>query len=587
MFIPTTAKEITQRGWTQLDVIFFSGDAYIDHPAFGVAILARLLESKGLKVAVVPQPNWRDDLRDFKKLGEPRLFFAVCSGCMDSMVNHYTAGKRLRSNDAYTPEGRAGYRPDRATTVYTRILKQLFPNTPVVIGGIEASLRRIAHYDYWEDCLMPGLLATCPADLLIYGMGEKPLSALVDRLLKGEAFNSIKNLPQTAWLSEDKYQTDIQLASFETCQRSKRAQADNFALFETQSNLYAPTATMGQDTAGKTIVINPPYPPLSTEELDAIYALPFTRQPHPRYKGKTIPAFEMIKYSVTIHRGCFGGCAFCTISAHQGKYIASRSVDSILNEVQQITKDPDFKGYISDLGGPSANMYGLHGKDMALCSKCKRPSCLHPSICPNLNNNHNPLIALYQKASALPGIKKICIGSGIRYDLATQSYLKEVILNHVSGRLKVAPEHTEDSVLKLMRKPSFEHFKAFEAEFEKINREAGLKQQLIPYFISSHPGCTIADMASLAVKTKQMRFQLEQVQDFTPTPLTLATEIYYTGIHPYTKEKVYTARKSDEKIAQRSFFFWYKNEYKSTIIKSLKEHGLFSFIDKIYGHIKR
>lgn len=584
MFLPTTNKEVAALGWDELDVILFSGDAYIDHPSFGVAIIARVLESEGLKVAVVPQPNWRDDLRDFRKLGRPRLFFGVGAGAMDSMVNHYTANKRLRSDDAYTPEGRAGYRPDRATTVYTKILKQLFPDVPVVIGGIEASQRRFTHYDYWDDGLRQSILAESGADLLIYGMAERQHRELVRRLKAGEKFSDIKDIPQTAYLADPR-PVDIELASHETCLASKRAQAMNFRIFEEQSNLYEPTAVLGQRVGDKMVIVNPQLPPISTEELDAIYDLPYMRQPHPRYKGKTIPAFEMIKYSVTIHRGCFGGCAFCTISANQGKFISSRSKKSIVDEVLKVASDKDFKGYLSDLGGPSANMYRIGGKNVEMCRKCKRPTCLHPKICPNLNRDHSKLIELYKAVDNLKEIKKSCIGSGIRYDLATPEYLKEVVEHHVSGRLKVAPEHTSDCVLNIMRKPPFSQFEEFARLFEKLNREAGLKQQLIPYFISSHPGCKAEHMAELAVKTKRLNFKLEQVQDFTPTPMTLSTEIYYTGINPYTGEKVFTARTQNQKLDQRKFFFWYQPSEKSAIIRKLKEIERTDLIDKLYEKI--
>lgn len=583
MFLPTTNKELNALGWTQLDVILFSGDAYVDHPSFGTAVIARILEAEGLKVAVVPQPNWRDDLRDFKKLGKPRLFFGVSAGCMDSMVNRYTANKRLRSDDAYTPEGRAGYRPDRATHVYCQILKDIYPDTPIIIGGIEASLRRFTHYDYWDDCIHPSILSDSKADLLITGMGEKPLQTLVRRLLNGESFDSIKDIPQTAYLS-DPQDIEIELASHEVCLKSKKSQAENFKIFEEQSNLYCQTSRIGQRIGDKMVIANPSYPHLTTEELDSIYDLPYTRLPHPRYKGKTIPAYEMIKYSVTIHRGCFGGCSFCTISAHQGKFISSRSEQSILKEVEKITQDANFKGYVSDLGGPSANMYNIHGKDITICQKCKRPSCLHPHICNNLQTNHERLINLYRKASKIDGIKKICIGSGIRYDLATIDYLEEVVKHHVSGRLKVAPEHTNEAVLNLMRKPSFKFFETFDKEFERINKESGLRQQLIPYFISSHPGCTAEQMAELASKTKRMHFQLEQVQDFTPTPMTLSTEMYYTGLNPYTLEKVYTAKTLALKLEQRSFFFWYKPEERAAIIRKLKQMNRNDLIQALYGN---
>ena len=502
---------------------------------------------------------------------------------MDSMVNHYTAGKRLRSNDAYTPEGKAGYRPDRATTVYSKILKQLYPDVPLVIGGIEASQRRLTHYDYWDDALHPSILIDTQADFLTYGMAERAMLDLAKGLQAQQSKEQLQSIPQIAFVTDQtNTPVDIELASHEACLASRKTQAQNFKLFEEESNRYASNNRLGQVVGKQKVIINPPYPIISTEQLDALYDLPYTRKPHPRYKGKTIPAYEMIKYSITLHRGCFGGCSFCTISAHQGKFIASRSEASILREVELISQDDQFKGYISDLGGPSANMYRLQGKDLTLCQKCKKPACLHPGICKNLNTNHAPLIALYRKVRALPGIKKATIGSGIRYDLATPEYLKEVIQHHVSGRLKVAPEHTNSEVLNLMRKPSFDQFIAFEQTFRKYNQEAGLNQQLIPYFISSHPGCTALHMADLAITTKKMRFQLEQVQDFTPTPMTLSTEMYYTGYHPYTLQKITTAKTLNQKNEQRNFFFWYKAETKQAIVRYLKQIGRPDLITKIY-----
>jgi len=582
-FLPTSQKEVAALGWDSIDIILFSGDAYVDHPAFGTAMIARVLQAEGFKVAVVPQPNWRDDLRDFKKLGKPNLFFGVTAGVMDSMVNHYTAGKRLRSNDAYTPEGKAGYRPDRATTVYSKILKQLYPDVPLVIGGIEASQRRLTHYDYWDDALHPSILIDTQADFLTYGMAERAMVDLAKGLQAQQSKEQLQSIPQIAFVTDQtNTPVDIELASHEACLASKKTQAQNFKLFEEESNRYASNNRLGQVVGKQKVIINPPYPIISTEQLDTLYDLPYTRKPHPRYKGKTIPAYEMIKYSITLHRGCFGGCSFCTISAHQGKFIASRSEASILREVELISQDDLFKGYISDLGGPSANMYRLQGKDLTLCQKCKKPACLHPGICKNLDTNHAPLIALYRKVRALPGIKKATIGSGIRYDLATPEYLKEVIQHHVSGRLKVAPEHTNSEVLNLMRKPSFDQFIAFEQTFRKYNQEAGLNQQLIPYFISSHPGCTALHMADLAITTKKMRFQLEQVQDFTPTPMTLSTEMYYTGYHPYTLQKITTAKTLNQKNEQRNFFFWYKAETKQAIVRYLKQIGRPDLITKIY-----
>jgi uncharacterized radical SAM protein YgiQ len=593
-WLPTSAKEVKALGWESIDVILFSGDAYVDHPSFGAAVIGRVLEAQGLKVAIVPQPNWRDDLRDFKKLGKPNLFFAISAGCMDSMVNHYTANKRLRSDDAYTPDAKPGMRPDYATIVYCNILKKLFPDSPVIIGGIEASLRRVTHYDYWSDKLMPTILHDSGADLLVYGMGEKSIIEIVNRFKAGEKVSEIHDIPQTAWLQNEQpanllqSSVTITLNSHEVCLKDKIKYAANFRHVEEQSNRWQGSVLI-QQVFDRWLVINPQYPPLNEKEIDRFYDLPYTRLPHPRYKDKPIPAYEMIRHSLTAHRGCFGGCAFCTISAHQGKFISSRSKESIAREVDAITRMPDFKGYISDIGGPSANMYNMQGKNLEICKTCHRPSCIDPGICKNLDTSHLSLMEIYKIAGQHPLVKKAFIGSGIRYDLVfadgqntpgNLQYMREVIRNHVSGRLKVAPEHTGDEVLKIMRKPSFDIFKRFLKFFKEENEKAGLKQQLIPYFISSHPGSRKKDMAQLMLETKQMNFKLEQVQDFTPTPMTLATEIYYTGVHPYTLKPVFTARTQQEKLEQRKFFFWYKPEFRKEIEQELKQMGILKTEDR-------
>ena len=584
-FLPTTKKELDLRGWTEVDVILFAGDAYVDHPSFGAAVIGRVLEAAGYKVAIVPQPDWHGDYRDFKKLGRPRLFFGISPGCMDSMVNKYTANRRLRSEDAYSPDGRHDARPEYPTIVYSRILRELYPDVPIVLGGIEASLRRLTHYDYWQERLRPCILCDAPADLISYGMGEKTILEIARRLDEGQPVSALHDIPQIVYLANQQdipggiREEDIVLHSHEECLKDKRLQAENFRHIEEQSNmmhaqrLIQPLTPLNSQLStlnSQLVIVNPPYPPMTTEELDASFDLPYTRQPHPKYKGKRIPAYEMIKHSVNIHRGCFGGCAFCTISAHQGKFIACRSKESILREVREVMKMPDFKGYLSDLGGPSANMYGMKGRNIKACEKCKRPSCIHPQICPNLNTDHSALLDIYRSVDALPGIKKSFIGSGVRYDLilhhskdeqtnrAAMDYARELITRHVSGRLKVAPEHTSDRVLWLMRKPSFQLFYDFKRIFDRINKEEHLNQQIIPYFISSHPGCTEQDMAQLAEITKQLNFHLEQVQDFTPTPMTVSTETWYTGYDPYTLEKVWSAHSQKEKLAQRQYFFWYK-----------------------------
>ncbi len=598
-WLPTTKKEMDLRGWDYVDVILFSGDAYIDHPSFGTAVIGRLLESEGLRVAIVPQPNWRDDLRDFKKLGTPRMFFAVTAGVMDSMINHYTANKRLRSNDAYTPDGRSDMRPDRAISVYSNIIKDLYPDASIVIGGVEASLRRVTHYDYWSDSLHKTILADTKADLLLYGMGEQPLRQLIAEMRKGRKIGEIHDIPQTAFLvkknevPENSFKEEAVLFSHEECLKDKLKQAKNFKIVEEQSNRMS-AARILQDVDNSTMVINPAFKPMTESEIDASFDFPYTRLPHPKYKNKHIPAYEMIKFSVNLHRGCFGGCSFCTISAHQGKFIASRSKRSIMEEVGKITEMPDFKGYINDLGGPSANMYRMQGYNLDICEKCKRPSCIFPKVCNNLNTNHSDLLDIYRSVDKMPGIKKSFIGSGVRYDMllhrskdeatnkAADEYTKELITNHVSGRLKVAPEHTSDRTLNTMRKPSFKQFYQFKKKFDEINKKENLNQQLIPYFISSHPGCTSEDMAELAVITKDLNFRLEQIQDFTPSPMTLATEIYYTGYHPYTLEKMYTAISDSQKRGQHQFFFWYQKENRRKIIAELKRLNREDLIQKLY-----
>jgi uncharacterized radical SAM protein YgiQ len=584
-WLPTTLKEVKLRGWERPDIIIVSGDAYVDHPSFGTAVISRILEKYGFKVAIISQPNWRDDLRDFKKLGEPRLFFGVTSGCMDSMVNHYTAAKRLRSNDAYTPGGAAGFRPDYATVVYSKILKNLYPDVPVVIGGIEASLRRITHYDYWSDTLKPSILFESEADILVYGMGEKSIVEIANCYNNANDISYLRKINQIAYLTDIKYDGNkdfIELNSHEICLKDKKSYLANFRIVETQSNLMY-SKTLVQKIGEKYLVINPPYLPSDNNEIDEYYDLPYTRMPHPKYEKRgLIPAYEMIKFSVNIHRGCFGGCAFCTISAHQGKFVSSRSEKSILNEIEKITNMPDFKGYISDLGGPSANMYRMKGIDIEICKKCQRFSCIYPGICKNLNTDHKPLIKLYNKASKVKGIKKVFIGSGIRYDLfinknkdesirnSYDEYCELLVKNHISGRLKVAPEHNSDDVLKIMRKPSFSLFKDFKNKFDNISRKNKLNQQIVPYFISSHPGSKLIDMALLALETKDMNIKPEQVQDFTPTPMTLATEMYYSEIDPYSMNKVFVAKNIIDKKNQNRFFFWYKPENHSWIRKTLE-----------------
>ena len=589
-FLPITLEEVKRLGWETVDVVLVTGDAYVDHPAFGTAVIGRTLEAAGYRVAVIPQPNWRDDLRDFRKFGRPRLFFGVTSGAMDSMVNHYTAARRLRHDDAYTPGGQAGFRPDRATYVYSRILKQLYPDVPVIIAGIEASMRRLAHYDYWDDRLFPSILMDTPADLLNYGMGERTTLKIARLLAEGKGIEACYTLPQVAYRLRDiKDLKDLkELHPFEECLRSKRAEAENYHIIDQESNKIE-AATLVQRHGDRYVVVNPPEPPMTSDEIDASFDLPYMRLPHPKYKKRgPIPAFEMIRWSVNTHRGCFGGCSFCTISAHQGKQIASRSEESILREVDAITADPDFHGVLTDLGGPSANMWRMKGKNPELCRKCNRYSCSMPAMCPNLESDHRPMLDLLRKVSAHPKVKHLYVGSGIRCDLFTDGnagwdYFRQVVLNHTSGRLKVAPEHTSDQVLALMRKPSFTLFRETKRRFDDICRQAGLRYQLIPYFISSHPGCRLPDMAQLAVDMKQMGYRLEQIQDFTPTPMTVSTEMYYTGIDPTTMEPVYVATTPADKADQRRLFFFYRPEERRAIEESLRRTGNQQYISRLFG----
>ncbi len=601
-WLPLTKQEVEKRGWDEVDVVLVSGDAYVDHPAFGTAVIGRIMESEGFRVAIIAQPNWKDDLRDFKKFGKPKYFFGVTAGCMDSMVNHYTANKRLRSNDSYTPGGEAGFRPDYATIVYSQILKKLYPDVPVLLGGIEASLRRVTHYDYWQDRLMPSILVDAGADLLVYGMGEQPLREILKLARKGVPFSSMRNINQVAFLHDASAPlrdyngwSSVELASHEVCLDDKIKYAANFKIVEVESNKWQANRIL-QNVGDNVLVINPPFKTMEEAEIDKSFDLPYTRLPHPKYKKRgPIPAYDMIKFSVNMHRGCFGGCSFCTISAHQGKFVASRSEASVLREVDEITKHPEFKGYISDLGGPSANMYKMKGKDESICARCQSPSCIHPVICSNLDTSHKPMTELYRKVDANPAIKKAFVGSGVRYDLLVDDfnknnadgnhdeYMEQLVTRHVSGRLKVAPEHTSDDTLRVMRKPSFKYFKLFKQKYDKIQEKYGLKQPLVPYFISSHPGCEEQDMANLAAETKDLGFQLEQVQDFMPTPMTVAEVIYYSGVHPYTLKPVKTAKTREEKQTQNSYFFWYKPEYRTWIRNRLTKLNRPDLAERLLG----
>jgi uncharacterized radical SAM protein YgiQ len=603
-WLPTTLDEVKARGWDYIDVIIVSGDAYVDHPAFGTAVVARIIEREGFRVAIVPQPNWRDDLRDFKKLGAPRYFFGVTSGCMDSMVNRYTAAKKQRSEDAYSPGGEHGFRPDYATKVYSKILKQLYPDVPVLVGGIEASLRRVTHYDYWSDTIKPGILAESGADLLVYGMGELPLLEILRLLKRGVPFASLRTIAQTAVLLPPGAKTpknenwdDFTLHSHEECLADRGLYARNFKDIETESNRVK-ARRLFQQTGDRMLIVNPPFPTMTEEQIDRSWDLPYTRLPHPKYRKRgPIPAYEMIKHSINMHRGCFGGCSFCTISAHQGKFVASRSKESILREVESIKQMPDFRGTITDVGGPSANMYKMKGKEQWICDECVRPSCIWPDVCRNLDTDHTALLDIYKAVRETEGVNHAFVTSGIRYDLflhnkgvspeakaSHERYVEELVAHHVSGRLKVAPEHTSDEVLDVMRKPSFDYFYKFKEKFDAAKKKLGKMQfQIIPYFISSHPGSKPEDMADVAMKTKDLGFKLEQVQDFTPTPMTVATEIYATGVHPYDQKPVRVAKTPEAKQEQRSFFFWYKPEMRGALRATLQRLGMKQAAAKLLG----
>ncbi len=572
-WLPASRKELALMGEEEADVILFTGDAYVDHPSFGAAVIGRVMEDAGAVVAIVPQPNWRDDLRDFRKMGRPRLFFAVTAGNMDSMVNHYTAARRLRSDDAYTPGGKSGFRPDYPTIVYTSILKRLYPDVPVVIGGIEASMRRLSHYDYWKDCVEPSVLISSGADMLVYGMAEGAVREIIRLMKKGVPFASLKTVPQTGIVIDkgeavpvSRIWSDLHLDSHEEVVADKKKFARSFVLFETETNKIEQSRIL-QATGDRVVVVNPPFPPAESLDLDNIYELPFTCLPHPRYRGKgAIPAWEMIRNSVTIHRGCFGGCSFCAIAAHQGKHVTSRSMESVLHEIDRLTETEDFNGVITDLGGPSANMYGMKPSDKGKCLRCTRSSCIWPSVCKNLETSHRRLNELYEQASNRAGVKRIFIGSGIRYDLLLggfnrnagrdeEEYLRNLLERHISGWFKVAPEHTDDEVLKLMRKPAFELFRQLKKRYDAITRKTDRKGVIVPYLISSHPGCTERKMEEMAEELNDLGIKPEQVQEFTPTPMTLSTTIWYTGFNPYTGKKVYIPRDVKERKRQKDVLF--------------------------------
>lgn len=550
-FIPMSSTEAIQRGWDELDVIFVSGDACIDHPAFGVPLLARWLESHGFRVGIIAQPDWRRK-ESFTTLGRPRLFFAVTAGAMDSMVAHYTPEKRLRRDDAYTPGGRHGARPNRATIVYSSCCKGAYRDVPVVIGGIEASLRRFAHYDYWDDAVRRSILFDSKADLLIFGMGERPLLELAERLRRGERFAEIRDILGTAFISRCPVDRGIQLPSFDAVAEDRQIYATAYRTMAGAENPPAQEPIV-QLHGDRWLVCNPAARPLAEHELDSVYALPYTRLPHPSY-SEPIPAWEQIKASITTHRGCYGGCAFCAITHHQGKTIQSRSLGSIISEAKRFASSPWFRGSVTDLGGPTANMYGTGCASPDRAGTCSRPSCLYPSICRHLNVNEHRGVALLEGVSRLQGVKTVSVTSGIRYDLLVRQkgYFRTLLAHHVGGLLKVAPEHCCQRVLRVMRKPDSSIFIDFLATFRDESCRIGKRQAIVPYLMSGHPGTTLADMVELALFLRQNRIKADQVQEFTPTPGTLATCIYYTGIDPFTGKPIYVARTDREKRQQKA-----------------------------------
>lgn len=571
-FLPTSQSEMAQRGWDELDVLFIAGDAYVDHPAFGTPLLARLLEAEGFRVGILAQPDWRNP-EALKIMGRPRLFAAISAGAMDSMVNHYTAAKKVRNDDAYTPGNRAGARPNRAVIAYTAAIKGAFKGLPTVIGGIEASLRRLAHYDYWDDRVRRSVLVDAKADLLLYGMAETALMELAHRLAGGESISTLTDVRGTARIAAAAPETAILLPDFEAVSTDRDAYNVAFRQTTEQSNPFS-GRPLAQAHGARWVVVNPPALPLSETLLDRIYALPFQRRPHPVY-SEPIPAYEQIKFSVTSHRGCFGGCAFCAITHHQGKTIQSRSAASIKAEVAQLTLHPEFRGTISDVGGPTANMYGLGCDNLQAQAHCRRESCLYPEPCPNLKTNDQRATRLLRDLRKLPAVNHLFVASGIRFDLLARqpNYFDDLLQHHVGGLLKVAPESTSLQVTRVMRKPGPKVFEDFLQAFRTRSRQLDLRQSVIPYFISAHPGCTLNDMVEVALFLKQHQLRVEQVQEFTPTPGSLATCIYHTGRDPYTGEKVYVPRSVEEKRLQKALLLSHLPEQRQSILEALRITG--------------
>jgi uncharacterized radical SAM protein YgiQ len=589
-FLPTTREEMRVRGWDELDVLLVSGDAYVDHPSFGTAVIGRVLEAQGLRVGVVAQPDWRSPA-DVARLGRPRLFVGLTSGAMDSMVNHYTAHKRRRSDDAYTPEGQPGRRPDRATSVYARLARAAFGEACcLVAGGVEASLRRIAHYDYWDDRVLPSLAASSEADLIVYGQGEKPILDVARRLAAGEDPCGLTDVPGTALVPKDLALAGLEarergvlaLPSYEEVAKDKRAFADFSRLYHLEHNgANARTLTQrhGAGATARTVVVNPPAATLTTEELDRIAELPFAREAHPSYGGAHIPALEQIRWSIQILRGCSAGCSFCCITEHQGRDVTSRSEGSILREMREMADRPDFRGTITDLGGATANMWQMYCSSEEAHAVCRRLSCVYPKVCKFWKSDHGPLVQLYRKARQVKGVKHVFVGSGLRYDLAHhdeengQTYLKELIAHHVSGQLKVAPEHAAPDVLQIMKKPGIEAFERFRGEFQRYTKEAGKEQYLVPYFISSHPGCTLEDGVKLYEYLEKNGWRPQQVQDFTPTPMTLASDMHWSGYQPLTMKPVHVVRDMHEKKMQKALLRWGDPEQRPLVEEALRRTG--------------
>lgn len=595
-FIPTTREEAAKRGWSELDVVFVSGDAYIDHPAFGVPLLARWLEKHGFRVGIIAQPDWRS--KDaFMSLGRPRLCFAVSAGAMDSMVAHYTPARKLRHDDAYTPGNRHGARPNRATIIYTSRLKEAYRDVPVIIGGIEASLRRFAHYDFWEDKVRRSIIFDAKADLLIYGMAERPLLEVIERLNAGEPFQDVRSVRGTCrvagkseaqdYLSPGSRENVLEIPSYEEAASNKSLFAEAFRLTSREQNPCS-ARTVVQRHGDRLLISTPPALPLSEAEMDAVYALPFEKAPHPSYR-ESIPAWEQIKTSITSHRGCFGGCAFCAIAMHQGRTIQSRSESSIVAEVKDLAGKSWFRGSISDVGGPTANMYGLSCGSAEANSVCCRASCLFPVICRHLATKDQRVVAMLRKVRSVEGVKHVAVSSGVRYDLMERqaAYFRELVAHHVSGLLKVAPEHFAEHVTDLMRKPGRKAFDSFLRRFRDESERIGKRQQIVPYLISGHPGCTLADMLELALALKSLGFRVEQVQDFTPTPGSLSTCMYYTGIDPDSGKELYVARTDREKGLQKALLLWHQPAERNKVLEALREIGREDMAAVLHGDAHR